>query len=90
MQDRSVQAGDDLEISSRVWNDLLDIRQRDRMNRLNGGGEDEHKGRQSTIVKVKNNSGADRPRFTVLGLDGPHVLPSDLELSFKDRPAFKV
>jgi len=44
--------------------------------------------RQSSLVRVRNDSGADRDQFDVLGLDVPLVLPADNEDEFRARATF--
>lgn len=39
--------------------------------------------RDLTIIKVRNDTGADVPRYGVLGLDDPLILPSDNEIEFQ-------
>ena len=41
----------------------------------------------STIIKVRNASGADRQRFDVLGLDAPIIHPLENLQAFKNEPA---
>jgi hypothetical protein len=44
-----------------------------------------NRAKQRGIVKVRNQSGADRERFDVLGVDAPIVLPSENLKEFKNR-----
>jgi hypothetical protein len=44
---------------------------------------------QGSVVSIKNNSGADRDRFDVLGLDVPIFTPSDNLDAFKSRPGLQ-
>jgi hypothetical protein len=44
-----------------------------------------NRAKQRGIVKVRNQSGADRERFDVLGVDAPIILPSENLKEFKNR-----
>jgi hypothetical protein len=84
---RKVAPGETLRIPAGAYNAFIDAaqdfqrRQRDQTSTskaapLPGG-----------VVLVRNDSGADRERFEILGVDGPLFGPSDNLDEFKNRPA---
>jgi hypothetical protein len=84
---RQVRPGESLEIPSQVWNSMLDM-VRPHGNLSTAGGA-EGSGRQAVIIRVKNGSGTDLPRNSVLGLDGPVFTPDDSTDAFLRQPAFR-
>lgn len=82
---KKVQAGERLEIPADAWNAFLDavrwVRQQQHSRDQEAGAEF----RQTGIVKVKNQSGADRERFDILGASAPIILPSENLQEFKNR-----
>jgi hypothetical protein len=84
---RQVRPGESLEIPSQVWNSMLDM-VRPHGNLSTAGGT-EGSGRQAIIIRVKNGSGTDIPRNSVLGLDGPVFTPDDSTDAFLRQPAFR-
>ncbi|GIW55568.1 MAG: hypothetical protein KatS3mg082_1972 [Nitrospiraceae bacterium] len=84
---KKVQAGERLEIPAEAWNAFLDavrwVRQQQHSRDQEAGAEF----RQTGIVKVKNQSGADRERFDILGVNAPIILPSENLQEFKNRVA---
>ena len=68
---QKVQSGDALKIQAATFNTFVDSA-RDYLQRQQGTAQKPTQTfRQTGIVLVKNNSGADRGRFGVLGIDGP-------------------
>lgn len=70
--------------SGATWNKLADA-----VNARGGTPTPTQPGRESQLVLVKNNSGADVGRFGVLGIDGPIIEPDDNTAEFKQRVALK-
>lgn len=85
---RPVKPGEALRIPAATYNEFVAAaryfrdRQQDQRGMPPSGGED------SGIVLVRNESGAARARFEVLGLQAPIILPADSLENFKNRPAF--
>lgn len=81
---RHVQDGDPLAIPARTWNEVLDLLERGR-----GPGPGPASMFLNTVrCLVKNNTGADLPRFGVVGIGDPLILPSDNEAEFLKHMAF--
>lgn len=83
-----VQSGQKLVIPARTWNTVLDateeyLRRRGDM----GGGMGTGQAASSTIVLIKNTSGADVDRMNVLGISAPAILPSENADQFAHHPA---
>ena len=82
-----VRSGDPLRIPADDYNAAMDAarfvasRQHDVASGLRGGG------RQACIVTVRNDSGEDRARFDVLGIDVPIILPAANATEFANRIA---
>ncbi len=71
--------GDD-SLSSSTWNTFVDVARA--FQGSTTGGSQASNPPQATIIRVRNDSGADRDRFDVLGLQGPVITPEDNLLSF--------
>ena len=86
---KKVQAGERLEITAEAWNAFLDavrwVRQQQHSRDQEAGAEF----RQTGIVKVRNQSGADRERFDILGVADPIIQPADNAQEFKNRVALE-
>jgi hypothetical protein len=82
---KPVTSGDPLVIPSVVWNRLLDVARGDQPGPSPAGNG--AAGLGNGIIRVKNNSGADRARWEVLGLDVPLVLPGDNAAEFARQVA---
>lgn len=81
-------AGDPLNINAQGYSAALDAGKayQRRLHRLNGGrgySPETH----NTIVIIKNSSGADRARFSVLGISGALITPTDNLEQFKGQIA---
>lgn len=82
---RKVQAGQSLEIPATAYNAFIDAA-RDFRERTAGLGQGAQRAfQQASIILVRNDSGADRARFDVLGLDAPVISPADNEDAFKNQ-----
>jgi len=84
---KKVQAGQPLAISAEAFNSFIDAARAVRANRHDVAQDPGLDFRQSGIIKVKNNSGADRARFDVLGIEAPLFDPAVSLDSFKARVA---
>lgn len=84
---RKVHAGDPLVVRASDWNAILDVT-RAQSPQLGIGAEEAHC-RQNTVVLVRNDSGGDRLRLAVLGIDGPIITPTDNLEEFKRRVVLK-
>lgn len=73
-------------IPARAWNAFVDAAEYVQALQSGLGGSTRRPARQSTIVKVKNNSGTDRDRFDVLGIDDWFPSPSQNANQFKTGP----
>ncbi len=84
---RKVQAGQPLAIPASAYNAFVDaaLDHRHRASRV--GREARPAFRQASIVLVRNDSGAERERFDVLGVGVPVIDPADGADAFKERVA---
>lgn len=84
---RKVRPGDPLNFSALVWNSVLDVA------RPRGGNSGPPgpltTGRNAAIVRVKNESGSDLSRNSVLGLGDPVFHPDTSEDAFLREVAFR-
>ena len=73
---KKVQTGQPLVIPASAYNAFIDaaIDFRQRTAHIGQGAQPAFQ--QATIILVRNDSGADRQRFEVLGVDGPVIDPS--------------
>ncbi|MEX2388771.1 MAG: hypothetical protein WD534_12910 [Phycisphaeraceae bacterium] len=85
---KKVQTGQPLKIPAQAYNAFIDTarahaqREQDRQRLIRGHHP------SADVVLVRNDSGDDRDRFAVLGLDEPIVAPEDNLDQFKSRVAF--
>jgi hypothetical protein len=84
---RKVQAGQPLAIPASAYNAFIDaaIDFRQRTAHIGQGAQPAFQ--QATIILVRNDSGSDRQRFEILGVDAPVIDPSYNEEEFKNRMA---
>ena len=82
---RKVTPGDKLRVPAAAWNDLMDLLRRSKGEGLGLGADIPQAFLQGDVVRVKNASGSDAPRFGVLGIDGVLFTPEDNEDEFKRR-----
>jgi hypothetical protein len=83
-----VSAGEPLTIPAAVWNNLLDMVQDYRNSRMNGGAGAMRPGRPGgNIILVRNDSGAARARFDVLGVSAPIYTPTQNLATFTNQIA---
>lgn len=84
-----VKPGDPLKIPAETFNAFVEAA-RDFQERQRSAGRDSQRDfRQAGIVLVRNESGADRDRFEVLGIEGPIIKPGINLDAFKDRVALR-
>lgn len=86
---KKVRPGDPLQVPAAGYNAMVDAARAEKMRRQGIERSARAGFRQTGIVLVKNNSGADRDRFNVLGIDGPIFTPAEGLDSFKNDQAFK-
>jgi len=84
---KKVRPGEPLRIPAAAYNLFIDAA-RDFRNRTSGIAQQSLPSfQQAGLVLVRNDSGADRDRFDVLGVSGPILSPTGSEGSFKNRVA---
>ena len=86
---KKTQAGQPLDVSAEVWNSFLDTVREQKGKKHDQLAEALDQIRQGDIVKVRNNSGDDRLRFHVLGIDSPIISPSEHLREFKNQVALE-
>ena len=84
---KKVRKGDPLSFPASAFNAFVGAAEFTEATKRSGGGHFTPQFRQAGIVRVKNDSGADRDRFNVLGIDGPIFTPTDNEDTFKNQVA---
>ena len=84
---KKVQAGDKLEIPAQTFNTMIDAAQDFLRRQRSISQEVPQSFRQAGIVLVRNNSGTDRTRGEILGINSPVIGPSDNLNEFKKRVA---
>lgn len=84
---RKVTPGERLDIPAPAYNAFIDAA---RMARGMHGAAGVPQWRHSDLVTVKNISGSDQDRFSVLGIDGPLFTPTENLHEFCDYVGFKV
>jgi len=82
---KKVQAGQRLEIPAETYNAFLDAVRAERARRHDIEQEPGDEFRQTGIIKVRNQTGVDQDRYSVLALRSPIVTPSDNLQEFKNR-----
>ena len=84
---RKVQSGQPLAIPASAYNAFIDaaVDYRQRTAHIGGGAQPSFA--QASIVLVRNDSGGNRQRFDVLGVDAPVIDPASNEEEFKNRLA---
>ena len=85
---RKVTPGDALEFPAAAWNAMLDVVRPNRDAASSAGVPTT--GREAIIIRVRNDSGSDLDRCSVLGLDAPIFTPTDSEDAFLRQPAFSA
>jgi hypothetical protein len=88
-QFRKVQPGDPLKIPAEAWNALVDLSQQQKNKRHNQLTEAEGTSRQTTLAKVRNQTGIDLDRFSVVALGTPIITPAANLVEFKRQVSFQ-
>lgn len=85
--DKTVSAGDDLVIPAEDWNYMLAAarKMRERSEDVPPSGNLQY---PFAVARVRNDSGADQDRFSVLGLSSPVISPTDNLTEFQARLSF--
>ncbi len=78
---RRVRPGQKLEVPAAAYNAFLDAARRERGRMLDTGRDRDADGRTYGVIKVRNASGGDVPRFGVLALSSPVISPAYPNLS---------
>lgn len=86
---KKVQPGQPLRMPAAAYNAFVDAARDFQSRQRDQGQQPKPSPRQSGIVLVKNTSGADRDRFSILGLDDNVIGPGDNLEQFKNRVCFK-
>ncbi len=84
---KKVSRGQPLRIPAMAYNSFIDAAVDFRNRTMSLGKEDRPKDTRNGIVYVKNNSGADLPQFSVVGLTDILIYPEDNEPEFKRQVA---
>ena len=85
---KKVRSGERLEIPAAAHNAWMDAARAERNRQHDVAQDAAQENRQTTVVKVRNTSGADLDRFAVLALSDPIITPTDNLQEFKNRPNF--
>lgn len=75
---RKVQPGESVSFSAGVHNAMVDAARLTKSRQLDQGSDDRTTTRDAAIIKVRNDTGADLNRRSVLGLNGPLFDPGDI------------
>ena len=84
---KKVQAGQQLNIPAEAYNAFIDAARATRGQQALGAEADAFS-RQTTLAKVRNLTGSNRQRFSIVGLSQPIVLPADNEAEFLRQTTF--
>jgi hypothetical protein len=84
---KKVRPGDPLQISAPTYNAFVDAARDFQERRFDTGSNSLPDWQQGGVVLVRNDSGGDRGRFDVLGINGVLIDPSDNEAEFVNRVA---
>ena len=88
-QFRKVQPGDPLKIPAEAWNALVDLSQQQKNQRHDQLAEAEGTSRQTTLAKVRNQTGVDLDRFSIVALGTPIITPAANLREFKRQISFQ-
>jgi len=88
-QFRKVLPGDPLKIPAEAWNALVDLSQDQKNQRHDFLSQAEGSSRQTTLAKVRNQTGADLDRFSIVALGAPIITPSANLKEFKRQVSFQ-
>ena len=82
---KKVRTGDPLRIPAETFNTFIDAARDFKSRRQSSTRDPGFDVRQTGIIPVKNNSGSDRNRFDILGVDRPIFTPDDSLTSFQNQ-----
>ena len=88
-QFRKVQPGDPLKIPAEAWNALVDLSQQQKNQRHDQLSESEGTSRQTTLAKIRNQTGVDLDRFSIVALGTPIITPAENLREFKRQVSFQ-
>jgi hypothetical protein len=86
---KKVQSGQPLAIPAVDYNAFIEAALDYRRRSADQGQTPQGSYLQAGMVRVRNNTGGNRDRFDILGIDGPAILPSVNEQAFAQRVVFK-
>ncbi|MCL2640647.1 MAG: hypothetical protein FWD53_07375 [Phycisphaerales bacterium] len=84
---KKVKTGDKLRIPATTFNAFIDTTRAFQASQRNIGSTPQSAVRSSGIILVRNDSGSDLSRYSVLGIDSPIIKPKDKLDSFKNKVA---
>jgi len=85
---KKVFSGQPLDIPAPTYNDMVEAAKADRARKLSAsGGRSEYMPPDTDVILVQNDSGADRERFDILGIDDVVITPTENAEEFKSRVA---
>jgi hypothetical protein len=88
-QFRKVLPGDPLKIPAEAWNALVDLSQDQKNQRHDLLSQTEGSSRQTTLAKVRNQTGVDLDRFSIVALGTPIITPAANLTEFKRQVSFQ-
>ncbi len=86
---KKVRSGDPLVIPAETFNEFVDTALAFKRQQRGLAREPQREQQQTGIALVRNESGANRSRFDVLGIAGPILTPTDNAEAFKERVALR-
>lgn len=84
---RKVNSGDPITIPAATWNAFIDAAVAEKARQQSGGARSKATSRNGSIITVKNDSGAQRDQFDVLGISEPVLARADGETAWRERMA---
>jgi hypothetical protein len=88
-QFRKVLPGDPLKIPAEAWNALVDLSQDQKNQRHDQLSHAEGTSRQTSLAKVRNQTGVDLDRFSIVALGTPIITPAANLKEFKRQVSFQ-
>ena len=88
-QFRKVMPGDPLKIPAEAWNALVDLSQQQKNQQHDLISQTEGTSRQTTLAKVRNQTGVDLDRFSIVALGTPIITPTANLKEFKRQISFQ-
>ncbi len=88
-QFRKVLPGDPLKIPAEAWNALVDLSQDQKNQRHDQFSQAEGTSRQTSLAKVRNQTGVDLDRFSIVALGTPIITPAANLKEFKRQVSFQ-